>query len=103
MKKVIIQRKNLILMISMKIYQNIVLQNQIIQLNLNELRENIEININFIIRLHNRIYNWYEDGVHLLLRFILGKGTFRNDINDKYILCKNIDNSQLMNTLKPKN
>ncbi len=31
---------------------------------------------------------------HLLLRFILGRGTFRNDINDKCILCKNSDNSQ---------
>ena len=31
---------------------------------------------------------------HLLLRFILGRGAFRNDINDKCILCKNCDNSQ---------
>ena len=31
---------------------------------------------------------------HLLLRFILGRGTFRNDINDKCILCKNSDNYQ---------
>ena len=28
------------------------------------------------------------------LRFILGRGVFRNDINDKCILCKNSDNSQ---------
>ena len=31
---------------------------------------------------------------HLLLRFILGRGAFRNDINDKCILCKDSDNSQ---------
>ena len=28
------------------------------------------------------------------LRFILGRGAFRNDINDKCILCKDSDNSQ---------
>ena len=32
--------------------------------------------------------------VFFLLRFILGRGTFRNDINDKCILCKDSDNSQ---------
>ena len=52
------------------------------------------IYINFIKRLNERIYNWYVDGDHLLLRFILGRGAFRNDINDKCILCKNSDNSQ---------
>ena len=31
---------------------------------------------------------------HLFLRFILGRGAFSNDINDKCILCKNSDNSQ---------
>ena len=45
-------------------------------------------------RLLYRIYNWYIDGDHLLLRFILGRGAFRNDINDKCIFCKNCDNSQ---------
>ena len=40
------------------------------------------------------IYNWYVDGDHLLLRFILGRGAFRNDINDKCILCKIHENSQ---------
>ena len=44
--------------------------------------------------MHNRIYNWYVDGVHLLLRFILGRSAFRNDINDKCILCKDSNNSQ---------
>ena len=39
-------------------------------------------------------FYWYVDGDHLLLRFILGRGAFRNDINDKCILCKNSDNSQ---------
>ena len=33
-------------------------------------------------------------GLSFLLRFILGRGTFRNDINDKCILCKDSDNSQ---------
>ena len=36
----------------------------------------------------------YVDWDHLLLRFILGRGAFREDINDKCILCKNCDNSQ---------
>ena len=62
--------------------------------NLNEIGENIVINTNFINRLHYRIYKWYVDGVHLLLRFILGRGAFRKDINDKCILCKNCDNSR---------
>ena len=52
------------------------------------------ININFLNILHNKIYNWYVDGDHLLLRFILGRGFFRKDINDKCILSKNSDNSQ---------
>ena len=34
------------------------------------------------------------DGDHLLLRFILGRGAFRKDINDRCILCKDSDNSQ---------
>ena len=50
------------------------------------------IKINWIKRLLYRIYNWYVDGDHLLLRFILGRGSFRNNINDKCILCKNCDN-----------
>ena len=74
-------------------YDRIKVSNSIID-NLNEIGQNIEININFINRLHNRIYNWYVDGDHLLLRFILGRGAFRNDINDKCILCKDSNNSQ---------
>ena len=74
-------------------YDNIKVSDNIID-NLNEIGENIAININFIKRLNDRIYNWYVDGDHLLLRFILGRGAFRNDINDKCILCKNSDNSQ---------
>ena len=75
------------------VYDKIEVSNSIID-NFNEIGQNITININFINRLHNRIYNWYVDGDHLLLRFILGRGAFRNDINDKCILCKNSDNSQ---------
>ena len=74
-------------------YDKIEVSNRIID-NLNEIGENITINFNFLNRLHNKIYNWYVDGGHLLLRFILGWSAFSNDINDKCILCKNSDNSQ---------
>ena len=50
--------------------------------------------MNAIKRLHHRIYNWYIDGDHLLLRFILGRGAFHKYIKDKWILCKNCGNSQ---------
>ena len=70
-------------------YNKINVSNSIIE-NLNEIGQNIEININFINRLHYRIYNWYVDGEHLLLRFILlGRGAFHKDINDKCIKPKN--------------
>ena len=74
-------------------YDNIKVSDNIID-NLYEIGQNLAININFIKRLNHRIYNWYVDGDHLLLRFILVRGAFRYDINDKCILCKNIDNSQ---------
>ena len=74
-------------------YDNIKVNDNIID-NLNEIGENIVININFINRLYYRIYNQYVDGDHLLLRFILSRGAFRNDINDKCILFKNCDSSQ---------
>ena len=72
-------------------YDKIQVRDNIID-NLNEIEENLAININFIKRLNYRIYNWYVDGDHLLLRFILGRSSFRNNINDKCILCKNCDN-----------
>ena len=75
------------------IYDKIEISDNIID-NLNEIGENIVINTYFINRLHYRIDNWYVDGDHLLLRFILGKGAFQKYINDKCILCKNCDNSQ---------
>ena len=62
--------------------------------NLNEIGENLVININFLQRLHDRIYNWYVDGDHLRLRFILGRGAFNSDITEKCILFKDSDNSQ---------
>ena len=74
-------------------YDKIEVSNSIID-NLNEIGQNITININFINRLHNRIYNWYVYVDSLLLRFILGRGAFHNDINDKYILRKDSENSQ---------
>ena len=74
-------------------YDNIIVIDNIID-NLNEIGQNLSININFIERLNHRIYNWYVDGDHLLLRFILGRGAFRKDINDICILCNEADNSQ---------
>ena len=74
-------------------YDNIKVNDNIID-NLNEIGQNLSININFIERLNHRIYNWYVDGDHLLLRFILGRGAFRKDINDICILCNEADNSQ---------
>ena len=74
-------------------YDKIVVNNNVID-NLNVIEKNIVINNDFIKRLNYRIYNWYVDGDHLLLRFILGRGAFRNDINDKCILCKIHENSQ---------
>ena len=74
-------------------YDNIEVNDNIID-NLNEIGQNLSININFIERLNHRIYNWYVDGDHLLLRFILGRGAFRKDINDICILCNEADNSQ---------
>ena len=74
-------------------YDKIQVSDNIID-NLNEIGQNLAININFIKRLNYRIYNWYVDGDHLLLRFILGRGAFRKDINDRCILCKDSDNSQ---------
>ena len=71
-------------------YDKIEVSNNIID-NLNEIGQNFAININFINILHYRIYNWYVNGDHLLLRFILGRGAFSEDINDKCILCKNCD------------
>ena len=72
-------------------YDKINISNNIID-NLNEIGENFVIKINWIKRLVYRTHNWYVDGDHLLLRFILGRGSFRNNINDKCILCKNCDN-----------
>ena len=74
-------------------YDKIKVSNSIID-NLNEIGQNIIININFINRLHYRICNLYVNSDYLILRFILGRGSFHNDINDKCILCKNSDNSQ---------
>ena len=44
--------------------------------------------------LFKRIYNWYVDQDHLLLRFMCGRGSFRNDIPglEKCVLCKIEDN-----------
>ena len=55
--------------------------------------------MNAIKRLHHRIYNWYIDGDHLLLRFILGSGAFHKYIKDKWILCKNCVKKKVENNI----
>lgn len=52
------------------------------------------INDKFFDRLKSRIYNWYVDNDHLLLKFMVDRGSFRNDIPglDKCILCKDAKN-----------
>jgi hypothetical protein len=62
--------------------------------NLKTLGEKEELNINqgFIARLKHRVYSWYVDSDFILLKFMCHRGTFREDINEKCVLCKNADN-----------
>jgi hypothetical protein len=62
--------------------------------NLKTLGKNEELNINqgFIQRLKHRIYSWYVNSDFILLKFMCHRGSFREDINKKCILCKNADN-----------
>ena len=38
--------------------------------------------------LNKRIYSWYVDEDFLLLRYMCHREAFRNDINEKCVLCK---------------
>ena len=55
-------------------------------------KEDLNINQGFISRLKHRIYSWYVDSDFILLKFMCHRGSFREDINEKCILCKNADN-----------
>ena len=48
----------------------------------------LNINQGFINRLKHRIYSWYVDSDFLLLKFMCHRGSFREDICEKCILCK---------------
>ena len=51
---------------------------------------NYNINDIYLKRLNDRIYNWYADRDHLLLRFMWVRGSFREDIFKLCILYKKI-------------
>ena len=55
---------------------------------------NYIINNSYFERLNKRIYNWFVDEDHLLLKFMTGRGSFRKDIPglEKCVLCKVEDN-----------
>ena len=55
-------------------------------------KEGLDINQGFIKRLKHTIYSWYVDSDFLLLKFMCHRGSFREDINKKCILCKKADN-----------
>ena len=50
------------------------------------LKENIDIN-------ENRLYSWYINFDFILLKFMCHRGSFREDINEKCILCEYPENS----------
>ena len=52
----------------------------------------MNINEDFRRRLNKKIYTWYINGKFLLLRFMCHRGAFREDINEKYLLCEKEDN-----------
>ena len=54
--------------------------------------EGYKINEGFLSRLKYRIYSWYVDSDYLLFRFMCHRGSFREDINKKCVLCKVADN-----------
>ena len=55
-------------------------------------KEELKINQGFILRLKHRIYSWYVNSDFILLKFMCHRGSFREDINKKCILCKDADN-----------
>ena len=46
------------------------------------------INKDFRRRLNKRKYSWQVDEDFLILRYMCHRGAFRNDINEKCVLCK---------------
>ena len=55
-------------------------------------KEGLDINQGFIQRLKHRIYSWYVNSDFILLKFMCHRGSFRDDIYKKCILCKDADN-----------
>ena len=55
-------------------------------------KEGLVINQGFINRLKHRIYSWYVDSDFLLLKFMCHRGSFREDIYEKCLLCKDANN-----------
>ena len=55
-------------------------------------KEGLDINQGFINRLKHRIYSWYVNSDFILLKFMCHRGSFRDDIYKKCILCKDADN-----------
>ena len=69
--------------------------NIIINNDLKELADKMNIKIceNYQIKLKKIIYNWYVDKDYFLLKFLAGRGAFRQDIYPNCILCKKNKNS----------
>ena len=57
------------------------------------MRKKYIINDQFNNRLKNRIHSWYVDSDFLLIKFMCHRGCFREDIFQKYILCKKENNA----------
>ena len=55
-------------------------------------KEGLNINQGFIPRLKHRIYSWYVNSDFILLKFMCHRGSFREDIYEKCILCKDANN-----------
>ena len=55
-------------------------------------KEGLSINQGFIPRLKHRTYSWYVNSVFILLKFMCHRGSFRDDIYKKCVLCKVADN-----------
>ena len=55
-------------------------------------KEGLNINQGFIPRLKHRIYSWYVNSDFILLKFMCHRGSFREDIYKKCVLCKDADN-----------
>ena len=55
-------------------------------------KEGLNINQGFIQRLKHIIYSWYVNSDFILLKFMCHRGSFREDIYKKCVLCKDADN-----------